>query len=687
MSFQWSYSYIKNLVYVEFDITNMTPQDTLYDCAMGIYMDSDVGEQTASASTRANNDKSSYVTGSEFAYTYDADRYEEWGYVGSRVCTPDPELLEFACWTWAVGNGPDDSHPRDAASSSDKTSNQKYWLLTGKNPKEASYTSLREHPNAQVDGTGIDTRYLFAFYGDQKGDPTDNDNPTDKTWNLAPGKTMKIVIAVFPGKTLEDLKNTAASAKEIYRNPQTLTTVVLPDTCEHYYPYKPPAIPGMYAELDNTGNNINLWWDNRAEFTVDEMNVKDDQVGWQDIDPSKTASYMAGISHSDPNYNVNALVNPIIANRLRHDFQSYSIWGCSASGEPEAWSLVSTWDKIDTDQDLEDYDCAITYHNYGGVDLGNETGLPNQVTVDADHSDYLQYYRINDLYDLVPITLGDVVYGKPLYDPDRKLTRQSYVDSLVADLTNTSKNRKYNSAYTKFQNEQMLFANPDLLALPNGKTIYLALVQDSLITVSEHMGQSYIGNQYTWKDRLARRYYTSTADNPPKGLEYYVSVTAKDRGIPDSNSPVEPLETGKDGNMLIMFPGPTGQSNMDNIYVVPNPYVGMSKFDGYRENDTKGDRGKRLWFVNLPERCTIRIFTLAGDLVDTIDHNGAYNEDIISLSNASVAQGLAPSGMHSWDLLARHGANKQVVVSGVYLYSVEDKASGDYKVGKFVIIR
>ncbi len=45
LSYQWSFDYIKNLVYVEFNITNMNSQDTLYDCAMGIYMDCDIGPQ------------------------------------------------------------------------------------------------------------------------------------------------------------------------------------------------------------------------------------------------------------------------------------------------------------------------------------------------------------------------------------------------------------------------------------------------------------------------------------------------------------------------------------------------------------------------------------------------------------------------------------------------------------------
>ncbi|RLA90009.1 MAG: type IV pili twitching motility protein PilT [Deltaproteobacteria bacterium] len=69
MSYQWSYEYIKNLVYVEFDITNMNPEDILYDCAMGIYMDSDVGPQAWEGDAVSKDDISSYNTEVEFAYT------------------------------------------------------------------------------------------------------------------------------------------------------------------------------------------------------------------------------------------------------------------------------------------------------------------------------------------------------------------------------------------------------------------------------------------------------------------------------------------------------------------------------------------------------------------------------------------------------------------------------------------
>jgi hypothetical protein len=79
---------------------------------------------------------------------------------------------------------------------------------------------------------------------------------------------MKIVVAVFPGENKEDLKRTARWAKEIYGQAQDLITVVLPDTFPHYNPPEPPAIPALHAELMDNGNRIDLYWDNRSEFTT-----------------------------------------------------------------------------------------------------------------------------------------------------------------------------------------------------------------------------------------------------------------------------------------------------------------------------------------------------------------------------------------------------------------------------------
>lgn len=710
MSYQWSYEYIKNLVYVEFDITNMNlssnpaQQDTLFDCAMGIYMDSDVGPQSYGPD-KASDDLSGYVlgTGYEFAYTKDDDGDGGLtpGLVGSRVCTPDPELLQFSCWYWKVGDGPDDFSPQSLSLGAKNTANEKYWLLTGKNPNPGSstkYQILRGGPSGDqaeyIQPSKADTRYLFAFYGAQPG-TTDYQDLT-RRWDLAPGRTMKIVIAVFPGDNLEDLKRSARWAKEIYGTAQTLTTVVLPDTFPHYNPPEPPEIPKLFAELKDDSKRIDLYWDNRSEFSYDIKTVSTAVIGWQD--PNNVA-YIPGLD-SDPNFvnysiypqqfqpnpsnvNLNGRINPYTGYRLRHDFQGYTTWGRSGSGSQEDWELIEKWDKIDTAVDWSDYqtnNATDYFTDYGGY-TGVEKGLPNP-NIFTDVNEKIKFYKYNEYYSFVPVGADDIFYGMPIYNPDVEWSPslQAAADALVENQpTMTDEEKK--------QQQTLLFKYPAIR-----EDVYLALVDDKLIPLQNHGGQVAIPDSSTndtsklvelRKARLARRYYHSSIINPPKGIEYYVAVTAYDRGIPSNN--LNFLETGRDAdaNMKVFFPGTLAKKSMNNIYVVPNPYVGSSKFDGRRENDRKGDKSKRLWFVNLPERCKIRIYTLAGDLVDDIDHNGEYPEDIINISKAT-SQGLSASGIHAWDLLSK---NRQIIASGVYLYSVENKANGDIKVGKFVIIK
>lgn len=694
LSYQWSYDYIKNLVYVEFNITNMNPQDTLFDCAMGIYMDSDVGPQAYDGDTRSMDDVSSYVAGEgyEFAYTYDEDTDNglTTGKVGSRVCTPDPDQLEFACWYWNRGDGPDDGDPLDLTKK-----NQKYWLLTNRNPDTNKYISLRDDPTSQEDDPD-DTRYLFAFYGNMLGW---NDPSSESAWNLAPGRTMKIVIAIFPGETLVELKTQALWAKSIYGEAQNLQTVILPDTFVHYEAPEPPAIPNMYAVMNDTGNQIDVYWDNRSQMdNSDGKTIPGEDIGWQDTNPnldSHISNYDANNwpdlpekYHVDPppadpgNYNQNALINPWTGYRLRHDFQGYALWGRSGSGSQEYWMLQERWDKHETSQDYDDYDINAgteEYKNFGGSGSmwATDRGLPNsngRTATDAD----TQYYRFNELYNLVNYEVGDPIDGYHIYNAEvvYNAELQAQADNIKVTVGNGELTGEVK------RQQALLFKYPNPVF---SDVLYLSLYDDRLIPLEGHLGQNSVVNgveeENDRKDRLSRRYYHSTIYNPPKGIEYYLSITAWDRGIPSVD--LLSLESGRDGNMKIFFPGPSAKTDMDNIYVVPNPYIGQSKFDGKRSNDEKGDKSRRIWFVNLPSECTIKIFTLAGDLVDKIEHNGAYNEDIITISKAA-GSGISPAGMATWDLLSM---NNQIIAPGVYLFSVKDHDSGDIKVGKFVIIK
>jgi hypothetical protein len=103
------------------------------------------------------------------------------------------------------------------------------------------------------------------------------------------------------------------------------------------------------------------------------------------------------------------------------------------------------------------------------------------------------------------------------------------------------------------------------------------------------------------------------------------------------------------------------------VYVVPNPATRES-MEAWALNPTNQDpSGIKVEFRNLPKaRGTIRIYTLAGDLVKELRFDGSNGV-----------------GTAKWDLVSRNG---QDVTSGVYLYSI-DAEGFERKIGKFTVIR
>ena len=160
-------------------------------------------------------------------------------------------------------------------------------------------------------------------------------------------------------------------------------------------------------------------------------------------------------------------------------------------------------------------------------------------------------------------------------------------------------------------------------------------------------------------------------------LNYY-AITAFDRGDPDAN--LASLESSIYSNRTFVFPGNKAMPNSDWVSepsVYPNPYKGQALWDGY------GSRSKMIWFRNLPALAEIRIFSLAGDLVDIIQHNDSYmGQDIENIDERKSP--LMSGGEHAWDMVTMHD---QATASGLYLFTVEDKNSGKIKEGKFLIIK
>ncbi|MDC1037645.1 hypothetical protein OAR31_01090 [Candidatus Marinimicrobia bacterium] len=172
--------------------------------------------------------------------------------------------------------------------------------------------------------------------------------------------------------------------------------------------------------------------------------------------------------------------------------------------------------------------------------------------------------------------------------------------------------------------------------------------------------------------------YKFVNNNIKDGWLNYYAVTAYDQGDPDAN--LVSLESSIYSNRIYVFPG-TNASNDENwtgeISVYPNPYKGQALWDGY------GSRSKMLWFRNLPGNAEIRIFSLAGDLVDIIHHDEQYNgSDIVNIDEQKNP--LLAGGEHAWNLITMHD---QAAASGLYLFTVENKNSGQIKEGKFLIIK
>jgi hypothetical protein len=167
------------------------------------------------------------------------------------------------------------------------------------------------------------------------------------------------------------------------------------------------------------------------------------------------------------------------------------------------------------------------------------------------------------------------------------------------------------------------------------------------------------------------------------GIYYFHSVTATDINA----DPASAAAT----NLVALGPGLSGdpQSNFEfsvpksdaqtaeerdqfghNIYVVPNPATREALAEFSELNPNADDpTGVRVEFRNLPKSANaVKLYTLSGDLVIEIPHDG-------SSGNGSV----------SWNLVSRNG---QEVVAGIYLYSVESQDSAfDRVVGRFVVIR
>jgi hypothetical protein len=151
----------------------------------------------------------------------------------------------------------------------------------------------------------------------------------------------------------------------------------------------------------------------------------------------------------------------------------------------------------------------------------------------------------------------------------------------------------------------------------------------------------------------------SAAGKPIYPTDGDVLVLRTNRPFTSSDVYTYTTQAGKVNNTL-------AKSKLDNIYVVPNPYVVYNDIEPTTQlpGATRGER--RIYFENLPVQCKIRIFTLSGELIKTIDHEGTNT-----------------TGREFWNLLNNDGF---CVAYGVYFAHIDAPGIGE-KLVKFAIIK
>jgi hypothetical protein len=224
-----------------------------------------------------------------------------------------------------------------------------------------------------------------------------------------------------------------------------------------------------------------------------------------------------------------------------------------------------------------------------------------------------------------------------------------------------------------------------------GYRVYIGEDPDSLVRVAQfdvagdtasfNTGFKAIQHDTTFAGDPVQYRYKYTVRGLRNGFKYYCAVAAFDLG----STVMPPLESGLSQNRRVAVPGPRpNEQPGSKPTVFPNPYRVEAHWDQGRYV-----RDRYLWFVNLPERCTLRIYTLAGDLLfeQAFDGSTYHGEGARGIYDPSTSLGKPTlSGtMFGWNLLTRNG---QAIASGLYLYSVEDHTRGNkYHVGKFLVVK
>ncbi|MBK7141513.1 MAG: hypothetical protein IPH75_05495 [bacterium] len=674
-SYAWSYSYAEDFVLFDYSITNAS-NERLNNVFMGLYIDADVGE--ANSNEAAQDDICGFLFDipSPAVFSGNCDYFRDTVFIawiadndgdlgkqvkvpnvtGSRVIRTPAETLDVS-FNWWVGNtdarfdfGPQERRKlRDLGTGGKGTpegDRNKYFFLRN---KEFDYDqiftasisiadSLWDYPNPAlaVDlSTGFDTRYLLSF----------------GPFQLEPGESAPISVAYVGGENFHTLaSNTLNNLINTYNPDEWLRNVNFDDLgLNAVWASWVYDNPGVDTDGDGSRGDYRVCY---GEVTYDTISTDpleidttygqpdtlfyrgDGAPDFRGASPPPAPKFWVYPTDGKLRVRWNGLRSETAIDVFSHvaDFEGYRVYA-SRDDRPASYYLVESFDR----EDFNKFVYVSQKPGGAGFMLLENPFTREQLVAlysGGNTSWDPEFYTATNPFRL-PGFLGDSIFY---------FARQDYNQSELGVSTRIRK------IYPDALKPTIL--EPDSIPVPDRPTY---LTEDGYFKYYE---------------------YELTLENLLPTVPYYVNVTAFDFGSPQSG--LGSLETSVTVGSEIAY----AQAGSDEVaaedlpvYVYPNPYRLDADYRGGgfegRDSDTRDnapDRQRKVHFANLPPECTVRIFTLDGDLVREFEHNVDPGD---------------PTATHdSWDLITR---NTQLIVSGIY-YWVVQKPDGSTQMGKLVII-
>lgn len=671
-SMAWSYSYANDFILFDYQVQNIgvKPLSNVY---LGIYVDGDTWHSSRNGPEGWDDDMvgfyrthpapegCGFIDTVNIAFHCDEDGDPSGGTWDSRsarsvlatrvIRTPSTSLqYSFNWWITNYGDESKDFGPRMADSpehpfrnfggrlgTPEGDKNKYYVMRNDEFDYDLMYCALNHSsegwlpppPDAEDFAQGWDTRYLLSF------------GPFD----INPGENLPISFAWIGGENF-------------HRNPT--------DFADLFDAHDPQT---YYDALDFTDLAVNSRW---ASWVYDNPGVDSDGDGYYGkfrlcVNDSVLTGADTIIVGTDttitPHYQYTDVDTFYYEGDGVPDFR-----GAGPPPSPlvkiipEEGKLTIRWNGFYSENTPDIFSRLIDFEGYRVYYSRDNRPSSLSLLTSYDRDDYNRYRAITDLGSVewvledIPFTRDSlkIIYGDSTFDP----TVYTRLNPLLRG------------------GETYYFAPQDFNSYHLGGTGEIRKVYPNATDPGPDSTQWTDDDVTTEHGRRLPKFYEYeyVLDSVLPTVPYYIAVTTFDFGSPSAGLPA--LESDPVNNLKSEYALPPASTVAEKdlpIYVYPNPYrtdagYRADGFEGRRTPDLPDDRVRAIHFVNLPYKCTIRIYSLDGDLVQTIAHDRA--------------EGDSESSHDQWDLITR---NHQTVVSGLYYYVVESEQNT--QIGKFMIIR